>query len=118
MKCINCGRDADVKETRVSGEGVMLRRRRVCSHCGTKFSTFEIDDGLMSTIKKYMAAHAAAIKKRQALTRRNEKILAKLRAGEKHITVASEFNLSESMISTIARRAGVPAYQRVRRGQV
>ena len=109
MKCPRCGRDTTVQETRFVEQ--MLRRRRHCSHCDHRFSTYEIDDGLLKTIKRHWAPHRKAVTKRIALTQRNEKIVARLLSGDKHAVVADEFGLSDNMISTIARRAGIPAYR-------
>ena len=39
MQCPFCGSDSSVTETRVSAEGV--RRRRVCSSCKRRFTTYE-----------------------------------------------------------------------------
>ena len=111
MRCPKCGMVTEVRETRGHHDGVVNKRRRECTHCSHKFSTYEIDDGLEKTLKKYLAAHIKAVQKQQALTLRNEKIAAKLRAGEKHMIVAAEFGLSDNMISTIARRMGIPAYR-------
>lgn len=85
----------------------MMRRRRECQFCGHRFSTYEVDDGLLKTIKKHWAPHQAAIAKRVALTRRNEKIIARLKAGDKHAVIAEEFGLSDNMVSTIASRNGI-----------
>jgi transcriptional regulator NrdR family protein len=114
MKCVRCGQFSKVLETRTDQAGMVLRRRRECDHCGHKFSSYEIDDGLAETLKKYLGPHLKAVRKKQELFQRNEKILAKLRAGDKHAVVAAEFGLSDNMVSTIARRAGVPAYARQR----
>lgn len=114
MRCVNCSRECRVAETREAYAGLAVRRRRECEHCGHRFNTFEIDDGLLKTLRKYLGPHMKAVRKRQALTLRNEQILAMLREGNKHAVVASYFGLSDNMISTIARRAGVPAYQRQR----
>ncbi|MDP2262654.1 MAG: hypothetical protein Q8K24_05795 [Hydrogenophaga sp.] len=108
MKCTNCGRPTAVVETRVEPDGLMLRRRRACRVCDHRFNTFEIDDGLAATVRKYAATHAKAVARRQALTLRNERIAARLRAGEKHVVVAGDFGLSDNMVSTIARRLGIP----------
>lgn len=39
MQCPFCGSDSSVTETRISAEGV--RRRRVCSSCKRRFTTYE-----------------------------------------------------------------------------
>lgn len=114
MICVQCGHDTAVLSTRPEQDGMVLRRRRGCGNCGHKFSTYEVDDGLVKTIKKYLTPHVNALRKRQELHARNEQILALLQAGEKHAVVASQFGLSDNMISTIARRAGMPAYRRMR----
>lgn len=42
MKCIFCGNsDTDVIETRVSEDGVVVRRRRECGKCLKRFTTYE-----------------------------------------------------------------------------
>jgi transcriptional regulator NrdR family protein len=115
MKCSRCGHETAVLSTRTEHVGLVLKRRRGCGYCGHKFSTYEVDDGLVETIKKYLLPHVKALRKRHELHARNEQILALLEAGEKHAVVASQFGLSDNMISTIARRAGVPAYRRTRK---
>jgi transcriptional regulator NrdR family protein len=89
----------------------MLRRRRLCNHCGHRFSTYEMDDGMVKTIKKHMLPHMRAVAKRVALTQRNEKIIEMLKEGVKHSAIAVEFGLSDNMISTIARRNGMSSYR-------
>lgn len=42
MKCPECGKTTDVKDTRLRDYG--MRRRRECKHCGRRFSTVEITD--------------------------------------------------------------------------
>ena len=105
MNCVRCGRDTIVRDTRMVD--AMLRRRRECAHCKHRFSTYEMDDGYVKTIKKHMAPHMRAVAKRVALTQRNEKIIERLKQGDKHSAVAAEFGLCDSMISTIARRNGL-----------
>lgn len=42
MKCIFCGKeDTDVVETRVSDDGLTVRRRRECGGCLKRFTTYE-----------------------------------------------------------------------------
>lgn len=42
MRCIFCGKeDTDVVETRVSDDGVVVRRRRECGGCLKRFTTYE-----------------------------------------------------------------------------
>lgn len=42
MKCPRCGRDSDrVLETRISQAGSVVRRRRECSKCRFRFTTYE-----------------------------------------------------------------------------
>ena len=112
MNCVRCGRETTVLSTRQ--DEFMLRRRRECCHCKHRFSSLEVDDGLLKTVKKYMAPHRAALAKRVALVQRNEKIITMLMAGEKHAVVAQQFGLSDNMVSTIARRNNVPSLRRLR----
>lgn len=42
MKCSVCHQDNDrVIDTRTSDNGYVIRRRRVCCHCGKRFTTYE-----------------------------------------------------------------------------
>lgn len=42
MHCIFCGgANTDVVETRVSDEGITIRRRRACASCQKRFTTYE-----------------------------------------------------------------------------
>ncbi|AZL16167.1 transcriptional regulator NrdR [Rickettsiales endosymbiont of Stachyamoeba lipophora] len=42
MKCPFCGyEDTQVKDSRSSEDGMTIRRRRVCSNCNGRFTTFE-----------------------------------------------------------------------------
>ena len=42
MRCPYCGADnSQVKESRPSEEGAAIRRRRACTVCGGRFTTFE-----------------------------------------------------------------------------
>ena len=114
MNCVRCGYETSVLATREEQGGLVVKRRRGCGYCGHKFNTYEIDDGLVDTLKKYLTPHLKAVRKKHELFARNEQILAMLRAGDKHAVVAAQFGLSDNMVSTIARRAGVPAYARQR----
>lgn len=43
MKCPFCGKqDCQVLESRVSEDGQEIRRRRECSKCGKRFTTYEV----------------------------------------------------------------------------
>lgn len=42
MRCLFCGKeDTQVKDSRASEDGATIRRRRLCSSCGSRFTTFE-----------------------------------------------------------------------------
>ena len=42
MRCPFCGKeDTQVKDSRASDDGSTIRRRRLCSSCGSRFTTFE-----------------------------------------------------------------------------
>ena len=42
MRCPFCGKeDTQVKDSRASEDGATIRRRRLCSSCGSRFTTFE-----------------------------------------------------------------------------
>ena len=115
MMCTQCGHATRVVETRAEFDGLVNRRRRECQACSHRFSTLEIDDALGATIRKHLGPHAKAVRKRQDLNRRDSEIANRLRAGEKHAALAAEYGLSDSMVSTIARRMGIPAYAQQRR---
>jgi transcriptional regulator NrdR family protein len=117
MKCTTCGHEGTaVLETRKLSEGQVTRRRHGCGHCGATFNTYEVDDRIWKSVKRLVIneSRVAGITRRQRLFHRNEQILELLKRGEKHSVVASQFGLSDNMISTIARKAGVPSYARQR----
>ena len=42
MRCPFCGEeDTQVKDSRASEDGAAIRRRRLCTSCGSRFTTFE-----------------------------------------------------------------------------
>ena len=42
MRCPFCGKeDTQVKDSRASDDGATIRRRRLCTSCGSRFPTFE-----------------------------------------------------------------------------
>ncbi|MDA1136312.1 MAG: transcriptional regulator NrdR [Proteobacteria bacterium] len=42
MRCPFCGEeDTQVKDSRASDDGASIRRRRLCTSCGSRFTTFE-----------------------------------------------------------------------------
>ena len=42
MRCPFCGKDdTQVKDSRASEDGAAIRRRRLCTSCGSRFTTFE-----------------------------------------------------------------------------
>jgi len=42
MRCPFCGKeDTEVKDSRASDDGATIRRRRLCTSCGSRFTTFE-----------------------------------------------------------------------------
>mgnify|MGYP003761842323 CR=1 FL=1 len=42
MYCVSCNnQDTSVVDSRLSNEGRLIRRRRLCNSCGYKFTTFE-----------------------------------------------------------------------------
>lgn len=109
MKCPKCGGDTCVLETRMfDNDGVVFRRRRQCERCANRFNTFEVYENLKGSIAKQFTAHIGGVKKRRRLTLRNEKIVERLKQGEKVVVIAHDFGLSESMVSTIARNNGLP----------
>lgn len=53
MHCPYCGApDTRVVDSRLANEGTQVRRRRECSHCGTRFTTFETVELNMPQIVK------------------------------------------------------------------
>ena len=78
MRCPFCGKeDTQVKDSRASDDGATIRRRRLCSSCGSRFTTFErIQLRELSVIKrngkkipfdrdKLMKSMMMALRKRQ-----------------------------------------------------
>lgn len=53
MHCPYCNSDqTEVVETRVSDEGVNIRRRRLCSSCKKRFTTYERIENITLLVKK------------------------------------------------------------------
>ena len=54
MKCPYCGSlDDKVIDSRMSGEGASIRRRRECDKCSKRFTTYEyIEDAPMMVVKR------------------------------------------------------------------
>ena len=53
MRCLNCNNeDTKVIDSRVASDGVAIRRRRECSSCGFRFSTYEEVEILDLTVVK------------------------------------------------------------------
>ena len=78
MRCPFCGKeDTQVKDSRASDDGATIRRRRLCTSCGSRFTTFErIQLRELSVIKrngkkipfdrdKLMKSMLMALRKRQ-----------------------------------------------------
>lgn len=54
MKCPYCKTDEDkVIDSRMSGEGLSIRRRRECLKCGKRFTTYEyVEKAIMMVVKR------------------------------------------------------------------
>jgi transcriptional repressor NrdR len=54
MKCPFCPRfDSKVIDSRLSKDGLMIRRRRECEECGKRFTTYErVEEPLPAIVKK------------------------------------------------------------------
>lgn len=54
MKCMNCGcMDSKVVDSRLNEDGTSIRRRRECTNCGKRFTTYEtIETTPVMVVKK------------------------------------------------------------------
>ena len=53
MQCPYCkSKDSEVVETRVSDDGTNIRRRRNCSSCGKRYTTYERIENVTLIVKK------------------------------------------------------------------
>lgn len=53
MQCPYCkSSETEVVETRVAEEGINIRRRRTCSSCGKRFTTYERIENITLIVKK------------------------------------------------------------------
>lgn len=96
MKCPFCGHaETQVVETRLSDDGDSIRRRRKCTHCDKRFTTYERAEVAFPVIvkkdgrrvdyerRKLLASFTLALRKRgvstslvdEAITRIEEKLL-------------------------------------------
>jgi DNA-binding CsgD family transcriptional regulator len=116
LKCRECGiYSASVLETRSMHQGTVLRRARGCV-CGAKYNTYEIDDGIWNTVRKWAVGNrVAVIKQRQKLKQRDAEIVARLKAGGLGKEVAAVYGLSEATVSYLRKRAGMPTARKARK---
>lgn len=110
MKCSHCGfADTSVLESRKLLGGSVIRRRRGCGHCGSTFSTYEIDGGIWGTVKKWaLGSHAPALEKRHALRERDGQIVAMVLAGYSQKQAADKFGVSVRTVCYAVKKAGLP----------
>jgi transcriptional repressor NrdR len=53
MRCPFCAHpDTRVADSRLTDDGLQVRRRRVCEHCGARFNTYETAEVKLPQIKK------------------------------------------------------------------
>lgn len=53
MRCPSCGCDNDaVRDSRLVEDGRAIRRRRLCNHCGRRFTTYERIEGQLQVRKR------------------------------------------------------------------
>jgi transcriptional repressor NrdR len=115
MKCPQCGKlDNRVIDSRLSKEGDLIRRRRECSSCGARFTTYErIEEQLPLVVKKdgrreafdpqkILTGIQKACEKRPISVSRQEEVVARIlrhvqELGEKEIpsTVVGEQVMKE-----------------------
>ena len=60
MKCVNCGEETYIIETREK-VGAFVRRRRVCGTCGVRFSTYEFSDTVVLHVIKLLGGKRRAV---------------------------------------------------------
>lgn len=119
MNCRECGHATRVAETRTDEDGIIIRRRRVCTDdaCGKRFWTLEIDDMVAGTIiGRAMATHKDAVLRRRARGQRNKQIVSRLLNGEAVGDLAKELGVAQSTISRAGNAAGVYSRGQYRRG--
>ncbi len=93
MRCPHCGAlDTQVRDSRPSEDHAAIRRRRGCSECGARFTTFERVQLRELTIVKRSGRRAAF--DREKLTRSIEIALRKRPVGEDQV---------EKLVSSIVR---------------
>lgn len=109
MRCRECGCSTRVAETRSDPDGVVNRRRRICTDaaCGQQFWTFELDDMVAKTITgRIMVTHKAAVLKRREIGLRHKEVAARLLAGERVGQIAKSLGVSQSTVSRIGNKRG------------
>jgi transcriptional repressor NrdR len=84
MRCPACGHDEDrVIDSRPAREGSAIRRRRECSSCATRFTTYEYIEGTQLTVVKTDGSRE--VFSRAKLARGLERALIKRPHGEEEI---------------------------------
>lgn len=62
MNCETCGRpDTAVIDSRRTAGGELVRRRRRCERCGSRFTTLEVGPGLIAEVRALVAAQQAEL---------------------------------------------------------
>ncbi len=113
MNCVKCAHDTTVLETRSVEGGFVMRRRRACQDCGHIFNTYEVDETIWPTVRKWaLDNHIKALHKKHALTARNQQICAMATQGHKHAYIAAQFGLSDNMVSHILTKAGITSFKK------
>ncbi len=68
MKCPSCHEDNDrVRDSRASHDGFAIRRRRVCSSCGYRYTTYERIEGTTVKIVEKDGTHTQGPRKNRLL---------------------------------------------------
>lgn len=111
MRCPFCGTDdTRVIDSRLASEGEQVRRRRRCSHCSERFTTYETAELAMPRVIKSNAAREAfdddklrdgimrALEKRPVSIDQAEAVISRIR---KKVLIGGEREVSTSSIGDL-----------------
>ncbi len=115
MRCPYCSNaETQVKDSRISEDKTAIRRRRICSECGSRFTTFERihlrdlkvikSDGKERPFDREKIVHSLSLacRKRPISAEQISKIAASI---QRKLEASGETNISSSLIGKLAMEA-------------
>lgn len=111
MRCPRCGAPTTVLESRSEYEGFVLRRRRRCYNQHV-YTTYEINEKIITTLMPYLKSSAAASIKATAIYKRNVQIVKAAKLGKTGEELAVQFGIKSNSVSAVLKKFGISLRRR------